>query len=117
MRKIIITVTSFLLGGITYGQAPTGTPPPNINNVNQTSQSAWFRGGNFPVGFAGTNNIFGTMWNSPIYTYTNGIGRTKLNGNISYPVNGFAGNRNGNILLGFSQSNNDLKNNFVGRYF
>ncbi len=31
------------------------------------------------------------MWNSPIYTVTNGENRTKLNGTISYTINGFTG--------------------------
>lgn len=53
--------------------APTGAPP--ANNVNSQARAAWYRGGNFLVN--GANNIFGTMagFNSPIYTYTNGIAR------------------------------------------
>jgi hypothetical protein len=58
--------------------------------------------GNQLVG--GINNIFGTKWNSPIYTITNDQYRMKLNGIVNYPVNGFAGQRNGYLLLGFSQN-------------
>lgn len=73
-------------------QNPTGTANSTITPWNpNTSSYAWFRGGNLPGGTAGTNNIFGTMWNSPIYTVTNGINRMKLNGNISYTINGFTG--------------------------
>lgn len=54
-------------------QTPTGTP----GNSND-----WRRGGNLaaPLGLGGTNNIFGTLWNSPIYTVTNGVNRTVLMG-------------------------------------
>jgi len=38
------------------------------------------RGGNFTGGLGGNNNIFDTMWNSPIYTYTNGINRMTVFG-------------------------------------
>ena len=75
MKNLKILLGLLLISSYSYAQPPTGTPPPNINNTSQTSQSAWYRGGNNPIGFAGTNNIFGTMWNSPIYTYTNGIAR------------------------------------------
>lgn len=108
MKKIKILVASILCGGFTYAQGPIGSPPPNINNVNQTSQSAWFRGGNFPVGFAATNNIFGTMWNSPIYTFSDSQRRMKLNGSFTgatqYPIEGYTFaqgvNTSGYLLLG-----------------
>ncbi|MBW6481444.1 MAG: tail fiber domain-containing protein [Vicingaceae bacterium] len=81
MKNLKILLGLLLISSYSYAQPPTGTPPPNINNTSQTSQSAWYRGGNNPIGFAGTNNIFGTMWNSPIYTYTNGINRMTVFGN------------------------------------
>jgi len=49
--------------------APQGNPP--ASNTNARAAAAWYRGGNNPTS---PDNIFGTMWNSPIYTYTNGIG-------------------------------------------
>ncbi len=93
MKKIKFLVASLLLGGITYGQAPTGTPPPNLPSP-QLGQYAWYRGGNFAVGAAGNNNIFGTMagFNSPIYTHTNGINRMIVNGDRAVTLNGYAAN-------------------------
>lgn len=58
-------------------QNPTGTPQSgNATNPSQAiplANAAWYRGGNFPVGGSPSKaNIFGTMWNNPIYTVTNG---------------------------------------------
>jgi len=79
--------------------APQGNPP--ANNTNARAAAAWYRGGNTPTT---PNNIFGTMWNSPIYTYTNGQPASKLNGTINYAINGFAGNRDGFMFLGYTQT-------------
>lgn len=95
-----------LLGAILFGvsalaqQAPTNTAPGGSGPSGQNSAQYWSRAGNnnFPVG--NTNNIFGTLWNSPIYTVTNGVNRTKLNGNVNYNVNGFTQGRDGYLLLG-----------------
>ena len=95
MKNLKILLGLLLISSYSYAQPPTGTPPPNINNTSQTSQSAWYRGGNNPIGFAGTNNIFGTMWNSPIYTYTAGINRSRLNGTLTSPLNGVNQNVSG----------------------
>ena len=105
MKKIKILIASILCGGFAYGQAPTGAPPTNINNTNLTATSAWYRGGNFAAGSAGTNNIFGTAagFNSPIYTQTNGVQRSILRG-------GGTGNNAGRMALG-----NNLPNNFTPR--
>lgn len=63
--------------------------------------SEWRRGGNFLAGSAPpAANIFGTMWNSPIYTKTFAILREKLNGTVAYNVNGFVAARDGYMLLG-----------------
>ena len=108
MKKLKILVMSFLLGGFTYGQGPIGNPP-SPNTVPNNANSAWYRGGN---NIGGTNpigaNIFGTMWNSPIYTYTNGVNRTKLNGTFNaatqYTIEGYGTaqgvNTSGYLLLG-----------------
>ena len=100
--KITIAISCIYLS--LTAQTPIGSPPTPLvaNNPNQAvthANFAWYRGGNFNVGPAGNNNIFGTMWNSPIYTQTAGQNRMKLNGNITYPVGGTAGNRNGFLLL------------------
>ena len=72
MKKLLLTKIAL---GLTIAaiaqQAPTGNSHPNPN------YNDWFRGGN--NGNPGTsNNIFGTMWNSPIYTYTAGVNRSVL---------------------------------------
>lgn len=69
MKKIKILVASLIIGSVAYAQQP---PQGGAGNgIN------WRRGGNF--GGPGAPNKFGTFWNSPIYTYTNGIGRMLIN--------------------------------------
>ena len=64
--------TAIIIASIGALAQPIGTPPaafPGFTppQVRDVANSAWFRGGNNPGGTAGNNNIFGTMWNSPIY--------------------------------------------------
>lgn len=93
-------------------QAPTITAPgASLNGT--TSNQFWSRAGN--TNGLGLNNIFGTLWNSPIYTVTDAAYRMKLNGtftapggtNPQYGINGYPfGNSNtstntsGYLLLG-----------------
>jgi len=49
--------------------SPTGYPESNGNSPN-IGKFAWARGGNFNNGPAGSNNIFGTFFNSDIFVYT-----------------------------------------------
>ena len=79
-------------------QGPTKNNPvsPLLNGTN--AGNFWSRAGNTLLG--GTNNIFGTMWNSPIYTVTNGINRTRLNGNLITPI--FGVNQNVSGYFGIS---------------
>ena len=96
----------FLIFNLNSQQSPTGNIPAN----NQTAQagSAWYRGGNSTTTLAGTNNIFGTNWNSGIYTITNDFFRMKLNGNVNYGINGYTNvtnpanniGKDGYLLLG-----------------
>lgn len=112
MRKIYFTFLLCLCNLALAQQTPTGTPHPNVN------YNDWFRGGN-----SGNNlspNIFGTRWNSPIYTQTASATRTKLNGNFTaggasaqYPINGYGFgntattiNTSGYMLIGADGSNN-----------
>jgi hypothetical protein len=81
-------------------QGPTGNVP--ANNTTAQAAAAWYRGGNNNGN--GNNNIFGTRWNSGIYTITDNQNRMKLNGSVNYPVNGFGGQRDGYLLLGYSQN-------------
>lgn len=81
-QKIKLIITIGLASNLAYSQTPpTGIPPANNNNAQ--AGAAWYRGGNNPGGGAGTNNIFGTMWNSPIYTVTDGQTRSVLNGDLT----------------------------------
>ena len=75
-----------------YAQTPPiGNPPTPVNNTANNAASAWYTGGNNPVGATpATSNIFGTMWNSPIFHQTNGITRMQMNGTVSNVVNGGA---------------------------
>lgn len=89
MKKITILIGSLLIGSLIYAQqSPTG---------NGGNSKEWHRGGNnaAPFGQGGTDNIFGTMWNSPIYTYTDGINRARLNGTLTAPLNGVNQNVSG----------------------
>jgi hypothetical protein len=82
MKKIILYISALLCTNIVFSQQiPTGTAG---------NSSDWKRGGNLvaPPGQGGSNNIFGTMWNSPIYTFTGGTGKTRLNANLTTTVNG-----------------------------
>ncbi|PKP40907.1 MAG: hypothetical protein CVT95_13105 [Bacteroidetes bacterium HGW-Bacteroidetes-12] len=91
MKKIIFAASMLLCSVAIAQQAPTPNPPndPTTSlSTPQKGQYAWFRGGNLNTGNSATNsNIFGTMWNSPIYTYTNGINRMIVNGNRTSNIN------------------------------
>src|SRR6218665_1937070 len=121
MKNKFLTVICFFIVVLSFGQLPTGAPvgtvPPSIPN----SSLAWFRGGNLPVGTGGANNIFGTAFNSPIYTETNTTLREKLNGDYTgaaqYPINGYTSangvNTSGYLLLG----NNTQTQGFLGNIY
>ena len=81
-------------------QLPTGTPP--ANNTNAQASAGWYRGGNALIN--GGNNVFGTLWNSPIYTRTNGITRTRLNGTLTnnYLGTGFLHDVSGHFGIGLN---------------
>ncbi len=76
--------------------SPTGNNVPNTQPTATLARSAWYRGGNTFPG-AGTSNtpnganIFGTGWNSPIYTETDNLIRTRLNGTLNTGLNGVLG--------------------------
>jgi hypothetical protein len=79
-------------------QIPTNTSPAGAGPSGQNNAQFWSRAGNSAVG--GTNNIFGTLFNSPIFTVTNNARRMRLNGDATYSVNGWNQQRNGYLLLG-----------------
>ncbi len=92
MKKITMLIGSLLIGSLIYAQQP----PQGAAGGG----AFWRKGGN--TGPFGSPNIFGTATgnNNPIYTYTNGIAASKLNGNLGYNVNLYPGTRNGFMLLG-----------------
>jgi hypothetical protein len=100
-KQFLLTLGVFCSFIATSQQAPTPNPPsdPTTNLPNpQKGAYAWYRGGNSNAfNSAGTSNIFGTLWNSPIYTVTNGITRMTILGNVNAPYN-----RNG--FVGFNNS-------------
>jgi hypothetical protein len=75
---------------------------PPANNTNTKVNVAWHRGvnnfGNAPTGA----NLFGTFWNPPIYTITNNIVRTRLNGDLTFSYNGFPVNASGLFGIGLN---------------
>ncbi|MCC7332731.1 MAG: hypothetical protein IT232_09000, partial [Flavobacteriales bacterium] len=93
MKKIVIVAAMLLSANLFAQTNPQGTPPPN--NTNAKANAAWYRGGNFAVGTTPPSaNIFGTMWNSPIYTYTNGVNRMIVNGDRSATIGAALGGFN-----------------------
>jgi hypothetical protein len=84
MKKHLTSIFLICAASLTFAQQnPTG------GSGNSTD---WRRGGNLnaPPGQGGANNIFGTFWNSPIYTYTAGINRLRVNGTLVTPISGIA---------------------------
>ena len=77
---------------------PIGYPP----NSNPQNNQAWFRGGNYQAGIGNSNNIFGTFWNSGIYTYTASVCRTRLNGSQIANINGVNQNVTGYFGIGLN---------------
>ena len=68
-----------------------------VLNANAQSTDGGITGNNWgATKFLGWNATNGT---NPLFTKTNNFNRTKLNGNLSYAVNGFTDVRNGYMLL------------------
>ncbi|MGQ0827312.1 MAG: tail fiber domain-containing protein [Bacteroidota bacterium] len=106
-RKQLLTFVLSLCSIYAIGQQPPTPPTPTDPTTGlaapQKGQYAWFRGGNAGIGNpALTNNIFGTLFNSPIYTVTDGAQRTRLNGNLTTVINTFNVNTSG--FFGISPS-------------
>lgn len=112
MKRRILILSGFLIWTVPLlaQQAPTNNSP--VGNLSgYQNQQYWSRAGNNDAN--GTNNIFGTLYNSPIYTQTNSINRMKLNGSFTssanqYLIDGYntwgnsntAINTSGYLLLG-----------------
>ena len=104
IRQMSMTVGFCITSYVAFSQTvPTGAPP--APNTNARAAAAWYRGGNTATS---PNNIFGTMWNSPIYTYSDSQRRMKLNGSFNggtqYTIEGYTFaqgvNTSGYLLLG-----------------
>ena len=81
MKKIIkiwIPISLFISTLSFAQQAPTLNLPSGAVASGQNNQQFWSRAGN--NNSVGSNNILGTLWNSPIYFYTNGLSRLTLMG-------------------------------------
>jgi hypothetical protein len=91
-KILILSVGIVFASNIAAQQLPTNNNPSAPAN-GQNDPKFWSRGGNTVGG--GSNNLFGTLWNSPIYTTTNGVLREKLNGDLGiagapqYSINGY----------------------------
>ena len=96
MKAIFILLfTSCVVINTKAQQTPTNNSPSAPGASGIGSGAYWSRVGNDGLGANNQNNIFGTLWNSPIYTYTNGLPRTRLNGNLNTTVNGVTKNFDG----------------------
>lgn len=97
-KKICMTAIGLISLGCLFGQqSATGNDPSGAAS-GTNSQQYWSRAGNTSAN--GTNNIFGTKWNSPIYTITNGNVRM-------ITMAGGVGANDGRIAIG-----NNLAGNF-----
>jgi hypothetical protein len=80
-----------------------------INTFQAVAQVHWDTQGNAtnPGDFLGTTNAqpleLRTTQSEHINLFTNSIHRIKLNPDVAYAVDGYAGDRNGYLLLGNSQ--------------
>ncbi|MCW3104105.1 MAG: Collagen triple helix repeat-containing protein [Bacteroidetes bacterium] len=87
MKNKFLTIICCLIVAISFGQPPTGASSGIVPPSPPNSSLAWYRGGNTIAGTGGANNIFGTAFNSPIYTITNNQERTRLNGTQTATIN------------------------------
>lgn len=96
-KKISVLLGTMALTTMVYAQ-PTGTPG---------NSSDWRRGGNLaaPPGLGGTSNIFGTVWNSPVYHFTANQFRMIVNGDKTTPTTVAAGSQNTSGFIGINVQN------------
>jgi hypothetical protein len=103
MKKLNFLLVTTLCFTTFYAQPPTGTPSGTYPASVPNTSKSWHRGGNLPVGSGSVDNIFGTFFPSPIYTFTNSVGRMKLNGNTTNSIDGYNTPKDGFLWLGHSQ--------------
>ena len=100
-----------IANGVFAQQNPTNTNPSGVASGG-ISQLYWSRAGNNNIN--GYNNIFGTLWNSPIYTVTDSTQRMVLMG--SNPTNGISGALGLGTNLTNPQAFLHVANNFSGPF-
>lgn len=106
MKKITMLIGSLLIGSLIYAQQPP--------QGGAGGGAFWRKGGN--TGPFGSPNIFGTATgnNNPIYTYTNGIARMKVNGTFNPTILGVPTNTSGYVGIGNFGGNSPLGNPNIG---
>ena len=57
-----------------------------MEQILTTANTAWYRGGNTAGSTPGNANIFGTKWNSGIFTITDNQYRIRLNESTNYQI-------------------------------
>lgn len=113
MKKYILLWGALLSGVCAFAQQiPTNTAPGGVGPSGQNNVQFWSRAGNAQT--LGTNNIFGTLWNSPIYTQTNGLQRMVLMG--SNPGGGISGALGLGLGLTNPQAFLHIRNTTVGAF-
>ncbi len=118
MKQIFTVILTFLNVGIIFSQQnPTNNSPAGAIQNGSNNQQFWSRAGNSNFPGNNNNNIFGTLWNSPIYTQTNGRNHMKLNGNTNYQIGSIAAplhpnTKDGYLLLGLEPQVPGLLNLF-----
>ncbi len=80
MKQEIITILGIVLlsNNLSAQQDPTITAPAGAALNGSNSSEYWSRAGNTNAPGANINNIFGTLWDSPIYVRTNGLNRVQF---------------------------------------
>jgi hypothetical protein len=87
MKKINLLIgASIITMNIFAQQNPTNNNPLAPGQNGRNAIDFWSRAGNSGIGANNSNNIFGTLWNSPIYTQTGGVTRMRLNGTLTTPI-------------------------------
>ena len=91
MKNLTLLLGASLFTINIFAQAPTNNGPavPALNGTN--ARDFWSRAGNTGVGASNSNNIFGTLWNSPIYTQTNAKTCMLINGDRTVGINAYLG--------------------------
>ena len=88
-HKIYLSI--LVLGFNAVAQKPTGPARGTFPPIAPNTSIPWLRGGNLVAGTGGFDNIFGTFFNSPIYTHTNGKNRMIVNGDKTTTINSYPG--------------------------